>query len=196
MVKRLRHRPFTAVTGVRFPYGSPRRSKVRFAPFFFAEKRPPASLLLLFRKRSRSRRLFACKRAYNAFGSLPTFCGCAPDGVGFFLLLLFRKRSRSRRLFACNRAYNAFGSLPTFCGMRLTSRLRYLHHFLLRKNFYCFCQISLIGIITCVINLSFSLCWGGPSRKAKRHLSKICILFFSAYLTSFSTTSGSFSYAP
>ena len=23
MVKRLRHRPFTAVTGVRFPYGSP-----------------------------------------------------------------------------------------------------------------------------------------------------------------------------
>ena len=87
-------------------------------------------------------------------------------------------------------------SLPPFFGMRLTARLRYLHHFLLRKNFYCFCQISLIGIITCVINLSFSLCWGGPSRKAKRHLSKICILFFSAYLTSFSTASGSFSYAP
>ena len=136
-------------------------------PIFFHKKnQSPALLLLLFRKRSRSRRLFACKRAHNAFGSLPTFCGCAPDGVGFFPLLLFRKMSRSRRLFACKRAHNA------------------LH------------QFSFNGTITCVINLSFSLCWGGPSRKAKRHLSKICILFFSAYLTSFSTTSGSFSYAP
>ena len=30
----------------------PRRSKVRFAPFFFTEKHPPASLLLLFRKKT------------------------------------------------------------------------------------------------------------------------------------------------
>ena len=30
----------------------PRRSKVRFAPFFFTEKHPPASLLLLFRKKN------------------------------------------------------------------------------------------------------------------------------------------------
>ena len=31
MVKRLRHRPFTAVTWVRFPYGSPRRRKLYIA---------------------------------------------------------------------------------------------------------------------------------------------------------------------
>ena len=43
----------------------PRRSKVRFAPFFYAEKHPPASLLLLFRKKARSARLLACKRAYG-----------------------------------------------------------------------------------------------------------------------------------
>ena len=30
-----------------------------------------------FRKRSRARRLFACKRAHDGFGSLPTFCGDA-----------------------------------------------------------------------------------------------------------------------
>ena len=35
-------------------------------------------LPLLFRKRSRLRRLFACKRTHNAFGSLTTFCECAP----------------------------------------------------------------------------------------------------------------------
>ena len=52
MVKWLRHRPFTAVTWVRVPYGSPRRSKVRFAPtsFFaysFKKRHTRASLLLL-----------------------------------------------------------------------------------------------------------------------------------------------------
>ena len=40
LVKWLRHRPFTAVTWVRFPYGSPRRSKVRSA-------QNPAALLEL-----------------------------------------------------------------------------------------------------------------------------------------------------
>ena len=34
MVKRLRHRPFTAVTGVRFPHGSPCRRKRMFAATF------------------------------------------------------------------------------------------------------------------------------------------------------------------
>ena len=50
--------------------------KVRFAPFFFAEKHPPASLLLLFRKKARSALLFACKRALDASLSLPPFCEC------------------------------------------------------------------------------------------------------------------------
>ena len=34
MVKRLRHRPFTAVTGVRFPYGSPKRKATAKAVAF------------------------------------------------------------------------------------------------------------------------------------------------------------------
>ena len=57
-------------TWVRIPLSPPRRSKVRFAPTYFYAcgikiSHPPASLLLLFRKRSRSRRLFACKRAHK-----------------------------------------------------------------------------------------------------------------------------------
>ena len=59
---------------VQVPSPAPRRSKVRFAPFFYAEKHPPASLLLLFRKKARSAHLFACKRAYNGSLSLPPFC--------------------------------------------------------------------------------------------------------------------------
>jgi|GEM_PF-5057422 len=34
-------------------------------------------LLLLFRKKSRSAQLFACKRAHNVLRSLRTFCGFA-----------------------------------------------------------------------------------------------------------------------
>ena len=61
---------------VRLPLPAPRRSKFRLFRFFICIKnQSPAALLLLFRKRSRSRRLFACKRTHNAFGSLPTFCG-------------------------------------------------------------------------------------------------------------------------
>ena len=46
------------------------------APFRFLLWQKPsfAPSFLLFRKRSRSRRLFACKRAHNAFGSLSPFC--------------------------------------------------------------------------------------------------------------------------
>ena len=66
---------------VRVPLPAPRRSKVRFAPTSFyacgkKRRHPPAPLLLLFRKRPRSARLFACKRAHNGSLSLPTFCGC------------------------------------------------------------------------------------------------------------------------
>ena len=43
--------------------------------FFFAKNQSSLMpLLLLIRKRSRSHRLFVCKRTRNAFGSLPTFC--------------------------------------------------------------------------------------------------------------------------
>ena len=65
----------------------PRRSKVRFTPTYFFTKisHPPVPLLILFRKRVRSRRLFAGKRAYNGFGSLPIFCELG----GFLLFCLF-----------------------------------------------------------------------------------------------------------
>ena len=36
---------------------------------------PPAPLLLLFRKRARSARLFGCKRPHDGSQSLPPFCG-------------------------------------------------------------------------------------------------------------------------
>ena len=52
-------------------------SFVSLAPTFFKSQSALIPLLLLFRKRSRSRRLFACKRAHDGFGSLPTFCGDA-----------------------------------------------------------------------------------------------------------------------
>ena len=40
LVKRLRHRPFTAVSGVRFPYRSPRKSKppILIGGFFILQK--------------------------------------------------------------------------------------------------------------------------------------------------------------
>ena len=52
----------------------PRRSKVRFASTFLCKKsHPPASLLLLFHKKSRLARLFSCKRLHDDSLSLPTF---------------------------------------------------------------------------------------------------------------------------
>ena len=45
---------------------------------FFSINHPSAFLLLLFRKKSHSHRLTACKRAaFTQIGSPPTFCGCA-----------------------------------------------------------------------------------------------------------------------
>ena len=77
-----------ALTGtwVRIPPSPPRRSKVRFAPFFYAEKYPPVSLLLLFREKPRSHRLTACKRAVlTPICPLPTFRECAPRRKVSFL---------------------------------------------------------------------------------------------------------------
>ena len=65
----------------------PPRSKVRFAPTYFLSKisHPPTSLLLLFRNKARSRRLFACKRAHNAFSSLSPFCELRLRRICIFL---------------------------------------------------------------------------------------------------------------
>ena len=60
---------------VRFLSSAPRRSKGKLCFDFFMQKsHPPASLLLLFRKKSRSARLLGCKRPRNDSLSLPTFC--------------------------------------------------------------------------------------------------------------------------
>lgn len=57
-------------------YTSPQAS-YRLRRFFIKVIGALISLRLLFRKRLRLLRLFACKRAHNAFAVLPTFCGRA-----------------------------------------------------------------------------------------------------------------------
>ena len=54
-------------------------------------------LLLLFRKRSRSRRLLICKRIRNAFGSLPTFCEYV-CGTNISMVRLFTSEQALYRL--------------------------------------------------------------------------------------------------
>ena len=49
-------------------------AKESFASIFLQKNHPPASLLLLFHKKSRSVRLFGCKRPHDDSLSLPTFC--------------------------------------------------------------------------------------------------------------------------
>ena len=99
----------------------------RLLRLFFKSQSVLIPLLLLFRKRSRSRRLLACRRACDGSLSLPTFCGGAGQlhlfrstlprrsKVRFapayffvkishqpaFLLLLFRKKSCSAHLLGC-----------------------------------------------------------------------------------------------
>ena len=68
----------------------------RAATFFQKSERAHAAAPP-FRKRSRSRRLFACKRAHDGFGSLPTFFGRnAPRGM----LFVSKHRRPLRRQFA------------------------------------------------------------------------------------------------
>ena len=69
-VKALRSKDFVLLS-------APRRSKVRFAPFFFAEKHPPAALLLLFRKRSRQVARLTCKRVRCRLVTYQPFSVCA-----------------------------------------------------------------------------------------------------------------------
>ena len=60
---------------VSFLQRKPISERVTLVPiFYFIKNQSPAPLFLLFRKKSRSARLFACKRAHNGSQSLPTFC--------------------------------------------------------------------------------------------------------------------------
>ena len=86
----------------------PRRSKVRFAPFFFAEKHPPDSLLLLFHKKP----MRFCENPAAPFGLSHFFykkydCALSVDS-------LFRKKARSAHLFAYKCTHNGSLSLPPF----------------------------------------------------------------------------------
>ena len=74
MYKRQVETPYRFKSGHQHHVGA---SCISLAPTFFKSQSVLIPLLLLFRKRSRSRRLFACKRAHDGFGSLPTFCGDA-----------------------------------------------------------------------------------------------------------------------
>ena len=59
---------------VRFPLPAPRSGAKETLLRFFCQKTPPESLLLRYRKKSRSARLLGCKRPRDVSLSLPTFC--------------------------------------------------------------------------------------------------------------------------
>ena len=70
----------------------------------FKENDPPAPLLLLFRKKSRSHRLTACKRAvFTSIGSLPTFCGCACWCQSFLSHLFNPSVHKNTRIFSLSK---------------------------------------------------------------------------------------------
>ena len=78
MVKRLRHHPFTVVTGVRFPLESPKYG--RFArPYFFGESHPCFAYCFAIRDRLHAR----VSRHYRAspFPNLGARCKAIPLGV-------------------------------------------------------------------------------------------------------------------
>ena len=60
-----------------FSTSTPEQAIQACSDFFAKNQNSLMPLLLLYRKRSHSRRLFGCTRPHSAFGSLPTFCECA-----------------------------------------------------------------------------------------------------------------------
>ncbi len=62
--------------------GARRHRKLRYAPAIFLRKTPFARFVAVpLQNGSHSLRLFACKRAHNAYRSLPTRFGVAPVGT-------------------------------------------------------------------------------------------------------------------
>ena len=81
------YQPFSGCAcGAKYLFWSnfPRRSKLRCNQnaHSLSGHFSYAPLLLLFRKKAHARRIFACKRAHNAFGSLPSFCDMRLRFVG------------------------------------------------------------------------------------------------------------------
>ena len=89
----------------------------RLLRLFFKSWSVLISLLLLFRKRSRSRRLFACKRVHDGFGSLPTFCGDAGQLHLFRSTFPYRSKARFAPAFLrlCQRRPFLRALVPPFC---------------------------------------------------------------------------------
>ncbi len=56
-------------------------------------------LLLLFRKKARLLRLFACKRAHDASAALPTFCGVSAVLFSYNIHIANSMQKRLKRLF-------------------------------------------------------------------------------------------------
>ena len=103
-------------TGVQFPPSPPRRGKPFGLPHIFAKNTASLYRLpLLFRKRSRSRRLFGCKRPHNAFGSLPTF-----------LRLCLRHEYLYGSALSCR---NGLRSIPIFLCRKISHMLRHSSFF-------------------------------------------------------------------
>ena len=89
-----------------FGFSTSERTLLR-SDFCLHKNQSHAPSFLLFRKKAHSRRLFACKRAHNAFGSLPPFCECAPLAHSvskpFGFPMLQRRRCASFAQNACRR---------------------------------------------------------------------------------------------
>ncbi|MDD5919067.1 MAG: hypothetical protein PUD73_08265 [bacterium] len=67
--------------------------------FLFKNQSALMPLLLLFRKKSRWLRLFACKRAHDASAALPTFCGASAVLFRHNIHIANRMQNRLKRLF-------------------------------------------------------------------------------------------------
>ena len=101
--------------------GFTRRSKVRFAPTYFCLRQkishPPAPLLLLFRKKSRSACLFGCKRPHNglavATNFLRGFNSHLPKAKNIFFIVL-RQKAQSASGFCRLQAFSFFCALGIF----------------------------------------------------------------------------------
>ena len=117
LVKRLRHRPFTAVTWVRFPYGSPKRKTTQSGGFSFC------------RRGIEEGDTSACtggkiesRRAIFSPGEIPVACGHIPQGCGqkpiCSMLHLFRCHPTGWCLFCCTGIEESNRNSPVDCCRR------------------------------------------------------------------------------
>ena len=76
----------------------PRRSKLRSVRNFLAKISHNTSLLLLFRKKSRSAHLFGCKRPLNGSLSLTTFCEYNASFTNFAIVGFAIRKTSNRSI--------------------------------------------------------------------------------------------------